>query len=126
MPVYSNGIENDGLYGYTDKARVSDKSITISARGTIGFCCIRTSPFVPIVRLITIVPTSQVNIAYLKVVCDSLLEAGEGSSIPQLTVPGFKPKLIPLPPQAEQVKIIKKVEQLMSALQHLEDNFSQD
>ena len=37
IPIYSNGIENDGLYGYTNKPRVTEPSITISARGTIGF-----------------------------------------------------------------------------------------
>ena len=35
VPIYSNGIDNDGLYGYTAKARVSEPSITISGRGTI-------------------------------------------------------------------------------------------
>ena len=49
IPIYSNGIENDGLYGYTNKPRVTEPSITISARGTIGFCCVRKTPFVPIV-----------------------------------------------------------------------------
>ncbi len=29
IPIYSNGVENEGLYGFTDKARVEDKSLTI-------------------------------------------------------------------------------------------------
>ena len=67
IPIYSNGIENDGLYGYTNIAVVNKPSITISARGTIGYTCIRNSPFVPIIRLITIVPNQElVNIFFLR------------------------------------------------------------
>ena len=51
VPIFANGAENDGLYGFTNKARVNKSAITVSARGTIGFCCIRHMPFVPIVRL---------------------------------------------------------------------------
>ena len=45
IPIYSNGMENEGLYGYTNKPRVTEPSITISARGTIGFCCVRETPY---------------------------------------------------------------------------------
>ena len=65
IPIYSNGMENEGLYGYTNKPRVTEPSITISARGTIGFCCVRETPFVPIVRLITITPSKEINLYYL-------------------------------------------------------------
>ena len=106
IPIYSNGIENDGLYGFTDKAKVSEPSITISARGTIGFCCVREHPFVPIVRLITITPSTQISIFYLSYVFNKLMSNGKGSSIPQLTVPDIRPKLIPLPPVNEMSKIV--------------------
>ncbi|MBQ5546256.1 MAG: restriction endonuclease subunit S, partial [Acetobacter sp.] len=52
VPIFSNGATNNGLYGYTDIARVTTPAVTVSARGTIGFSAIRTEPF-PIVRLIT-------------------------------------------------------------------------
>ena len=113
IPIYSNGIENDGLYGYTNKPRVTEPSITISARGTIGFCCARKTPFVPIVRLITITPSKEINLYYLKTVFEALIETGEGSSIPQLTVPGIKPKLIPIPPIMEQDRIQSKQDEIL-------------
>lgn len=56
VPIYSNGIDNEGLYGYTDVAKIHEESITISARGTIGYVCLRLEPYVPIVRLISIIP----------------------------------------------------------------------
>ena len=121
VPIYSNGIENNGLYGYTNKARVSSPSLTISARGTIGYCCIRNEPFFPIVRLITIVPVG-IDLLYLKFVFETLIETGEGSSIPQLTVPSIKPKLIPVPPLNEQVKIASMVNNLFNILSKLDSN----
>ena len=113
IPIYSNGIENDGLYGYTNKPRVTEPSITISARGTIGFCCARKTPFVPIVRLITITPSKEISLYYLKTVFEALIETGEGSSIPQLTVPWIKPKLIPIPPIMEQNRIQSKQDEIL-------------
>ena len=120
VPIFANGAENDGLYGFTNKARVNKSAITVSARGTIGFCCIRHMPFVPIVRLITIVPAEGINIEYLRIVFQALIETGEGSSIPQLTVPGIKPKLIPIPPYSEQTRISNKLletENIVSAVE---------
>ena len=120
IPIFANGTENDGLYGFTNKARVNKSAITVSARGTIGFCCIRHMPFVPIVRLITIVPAEGINIEYLRIVFQALIETGEGSSIPQLTVPGIKPKLIPIPPYSEQTRISNKLietEKIVSAVE---------
>ena len=114
IPIYSNGMENEGLYGYTNKPRVTEPSITISARGTIGFCCVRETPFVPIVRLITITPSKEINLYYLKTVFESLIETGEGSSIPQLTVPGINPKLIPIPPVNEQIRLQNKLNQILN------------
>lgn len=112
IPIYSNGVENDGLYGYTDIPRVSDRSLTISARGTIGFACVRTEPFVPIIRLLTIIPIEGIDIEFLKLVFQFFIESGKGSSIPQLTVPEVKPKLIPVPSIEEQRKIAQTINNL--------------
>ena len=41
------------------------KSITISARGSIGYCFLRKEPYVPIVRLIVVAPNDEVVAQYL-------------------------------------------------------------
>ncbi|WP_363928570.1 restriction endonuclease subunit S [Winogradskyella sp.] len=41
IPIYSNGISKKELYGYTDKPKIKEESVTISTRGTIGFVCLR-------------------------------------------------------------------------------------
>ncbi len=37
IPIFANGATNKGLYGYTDIEKVTKASITVSARGTIGY-----------------------------------------------------------------------------------------
>ena len=59
VPVYANGIDNKGIFGFTTKPVVTTKSITISARGTIGYCFLRKQPYVPIVRLIVVIPHDE-------------------------------------------------------------------
>ena len=123
IPIYSNGIENNGLYGFTDKSVVNVSSLTISARGTIGFSCIRNEPFVPIIRLITIIPFIEcINLVFLKFSFDALFSFSEGSSIPQLTVPTVKQFLLPLPPLSEQHRIVTAIEAIFTRIDLLEQN----
>ena len=115
-PGVSNGLINDGIVGYTDEKKISKGAITISGRGTIGKAFYREYDFYPIVRLIVIIPKRDVNGKYLKYVFDSLEEKGTGTSIPQLTVPMIRDKAIPLPPLAEQQRIVDRIESLFSKL----------
>ncbi|WP_341492355.1 restriction endonuclease subunit S [Mesomycoplasma ovipneumoniae] len=62
VPIFTNGTNENALYGYTNKARTIETAITISARGTIGFSEKREAPFYPAVRLIVAVPNNNVNI----------------------------------------------------------------
>ena len=119
VPVYSNGEKDDGLFGYTDVAKVFDKSVTISGRGTVGFSCVRNEPYVPIVRLITVVPCAGIDLQYLHFVFTALFEQGVGTSIQQLTVPMLQVKLIPVPPIAEQHRIVQRIEELLPLVKGL-------
>lgn len=97
-PIYSNGITNEGLYGYTYNAKIFDESVTVSARGTIGFVCLRHIPYVPIVRLVTLIPNkNQVSAKFLYCWLKSIHIAGTGTTQQQLTVPQFKSTEILLP-----------------------------
>ena len=110
VPIYSNGIENDGLYGYTNEAKVSQKCITISARGTLGFTVVRTVPFVPIVRLIVAIPDESIIMAeYLRIALMKHGFVNTGGSTPQLTVPNIKPYKIIVPELNVQKDIVAKV-----------------
>ena len=107
IPVISNGEKNEGIFGFTDKPVISEKSLTISGRGTIGYSKIRTIPYVPIVRLLVLIPLTNTNLEYIQLSIQALIERGVGTAVKQLTVPMIKPKLIPTPPLSEQKKILE-------------------
>lgn len=125
IPVVANGIENDGLLGFTDVATVMDKAITISARGTIGFVCKRNKPFCPIVRLIVVIPkTDKVTIDFLYYLLQTLIPKSNGSSIPQLTIPNFKYSKIKLPPLQQQKEIVKILDNLQEKTKKIEEIYN--
>lgn len=97
-PIYSNGLSNEGLYGFTDNPKVSEESVTVSARGTIGFVCLRHIPYVPIVRLVTLIPKTEIISAkYLYLWLKQLHITGTGTTQQQLTVPDFQKTEILVP-----------------------------
>lgn len=99
IPIYSNGISNEGLYGYTDTARIISESITISARGTIGFISLRQEPYFPIVRLISITPDENiVSSKYLYLWAKSQNISGTGTTQQQLTAPDISARKMTIPP----------------------------
>lgn len=128
IPVLSNGIGDKSLYGWTDKAKIEKPSLTISARGTIGWTSYRDRPFFPIVRLLVLTPKIQLNLKYayyfMKTIENDykIPEAG----IPQLTKPMLKDVKIPLPyanntekslaEQARIVAILDKFDALTNSL----------
>ena len=106
VPIFANGIQGKDLYGYTDIKKVTKPSITISARGTIGYPAIRTEAFYPIVRLIVLIPNSKIiDLHFLYYTTRNFNFFNTGTSIPQLTIPMIKNIKIPLPPFKTQKQI---------------------
>ena len=110
VPIFSNGVEREGLYGYTSIPKESEPCITIAGRGTIGYCVIRTKPFFPIIRLIVAVPDENLDVYYFKYLVDALSFKGNGGAIPQLTIPMIKDMAIPIPPLSLQQSFAQKIE----------------
>lgn len=125
-PVYSNGLDNEGLYGYTDKAKIFDESVTVSARGTIGFVCLRHLPYVPIVRLITLIPKEGILSAkYLYLYLKQLHISGTGTTQQQLTVPDFRKTEILIPDNATMTNFTKVVTPIFNKIWANEDENKQ-
>ena len=98
VPIFSNGIDKEGLYGFTDKAKVFEESVTVSARGTVGYVFLREKPYVPIVRLISVVPNPMfITAKYLLFALSAIDLYSTGTSQQQITVPDFKKRLILMP-----------------------------
>lgn len=121
-PIYSNGVGDNALYGYTDEYKISSPCVTVAARGTIGWAALRTEPFYPIVRLICLLPNNynELNVSFLKYVIDIMKFPVPEGSIPQLTIPMLKNREIPLPPlpvQSEVVRILDSFTKLKAELE---------
>lgn len=113
IPVFANGETNKGLQGFTNKAKVTQSAVTVSARGTIGYAVLRNEPFVPIVRLLTLIPnTERLDIDYLYYYLSLFRQVGIGSSQAQLTVPDISNKKILLP----DLLIQKEIGEILSLL----------
>ena len=113
VPIFANAEKDEGLYGYTDKAREKELSITVAARGTIGYTAIRREPFLPVVRLITVVPDlSKVSERYLFYALKNCKPQSSGTSIPQLTVPDIKKNTLNLLDIIEQESIADRLDRL--------------
>ena len=118
IPIYANAEKDNGLYGYTDKAREEELSITVAARGTIGFTAIRREPFLPVVRLITVVPdTEKVSERYLYYVLKNCKPQSSGTSIPQLTVPDIKKNRLELYDISEQERIADQLDKVSKVIE---------
>ena len=119
VPVFSNGIDNFGLYGYTDRPQITVESVTVSARGTIGYVCLRQEPFVPIVRLVTAIPNNIfITAKYLFLYLSSSHIAGVGTTQQQLTVPDFKKYRILVPNLDVVEDFTRTVDQMFDAIHH--------
>ncbi|EDD2563065.1 restriction endonuclease subunit S [Klebsiella pneumoniae] len=128
IPILSNGIGGKSLYGWTNQAKITLPSLTISARGTIGWTSYRDEPFFPIVRLLVLTPKVELNLKYsyyfMKMIENDYKVPATG--IPQLTKPMIKDIKIPIPCpdnpekslaiQAEIVQILDKFTALTAEL----------
>ena len=104
FPIYSNGLNDNALYGYCKKAIITEPSITISARGTIGFTKIRNHSFTPIIRLISVTPKNNQFIKFLELFLSQTSFENAGSVQKQLTIPQIENIKILMP----NIKLINK------------------
>lgn len=122
IPIYSNGLDNEGLYGYTNKSQIEGDCITVAARGVnIGTVFYRPTPFLPIVRLLSVIPDrTLVNAKYLYYYFQIDTIIGTGSAQPQLTIPFFQKKKILI---HEDISYQQKIASILSAYDNLIQNY---
>ena len=120
-PIYSNALTNKGLHSYSSYAKYDEDSITITARGDIGFANHRTTKFMAIGRLLVLknkVPISN------KFVCEYINHQvrffKETTGVPQLTVPQASKYHVILPSLPEQKAIASLLETWDTAIEKTE------
>lgn len=123
IPIYANAVEEDGLYGFTNNARVNEPAITIAARGSgTGYVLRRKVPFLPIVRLIVIIPNPSIEMDYMYYALKSINIRKAGAAIPQLTVPMLREYKISFPIDIkEQHRIVQTLDTLSKKCRRLEE-----
>jgi type I restriction enzyme S subunit len=96
VPIYSNGIDNQGLYGYTDIEKIKGGTITITGRGAnAGTVFYRKTAYYPIIRLLSLVPNKEViDSQYLYYLIKDRTFLSTGSAQPQITVPNISDYVI--------------------------------
>ena len=105
-PVYSNAVENAGLYGYYSLPQYKKNSVTITARGTLGVAFLRNHEFMGIGRLIVVSDLRNLDPYFLKECWNHLaVIPREVTSIPQLTAIAVRTTVLPIPRPAEQQRI---------------------
>lgn len=108
--IFSNGLENEGVYGFTDLPRYKGDSITITGRGTVGVSMYRKDDFDAVIRLLVLESRNknQTDNFFISELINEVVKfPNESTGVPQLTVPQIKDVLIPLPPLPEQQRIAK-------------------
>lgn len=124
IPIYSNGEEKMGLYGYTNKALKPAESITVSARGNIGYAKIRKEAFVPIIRLITIIPKKEIYTEYIHKYISKYNFSKNGSIQQQLTVPNISDIDFPIPPEEILILFHNSTKKLYDKIASLENEIT--
>ena len=122
IPVVANGVENNGIVGYTLLPTIVDPSVTISARGTIGVSIVRTYPYYPIVRLISVIPNNKLLLYNLWYQLSDKQFQGDGSVQNQLTIPFVEREDILIPDD----KILKDFDTRMTILHNSTEMYTKE
>jgi len=121
FPIYANGLENQGLYGFCSYADAKAGSVTVTARGTLGVAYYRDTPFTPIGRLLTLQPKTVLDgrffAAYINTYVNFVVES---TGVPQLTAPQIARYLLPCPPFPEQTAIATVLSDIDAEIEALE------
>ena len=104
-PIYSNSLENDGLFGYMSKYRFSGNTFTVTGRGDVGKAIARNNKYYPIVRLLVCIPLFEDDTRYYSYCVNSADLLGEQTAMAQLTTQKLGINKFPRPPIYEQKEI---------------------
>lgn len=110
-PVVANALTPGSAQGYCSYYSVPGDTLTITGRGDVGHAVYRPEPFVPIVRLLALVPKRDLSPRFYAEYINALVSFSlESTGVPQLTAPQVRPYLLAFPPPEEQRAIARVLE----------------
>ena len=106
-PIYSNTVEQRGLYGYSKVYEYNKNSLTVVGRGIgLGTAFSRHHDYSAIGRLLVLQPINKTDVDFMSEYINFKMHIfDESSGIPQLTGISFSTYLVLLPSLKEQEKI---------------------
>ena len=127
-PIYANGLEQQGLYGFSDYAEEPAGSITVTARGTLGQAFYRDTPFVAIGRLLVLKPKNSLDARFFcEYINYGIHVAVESTGVPQLTAPQVSRYQLSVPTEPEQraiTAVLSDMDAEITALEQRRDKTS--
>lgn len=122
-PVFSNSLNNKGLFGFTSAPRYSRNCITITGRGDLGHAEYRDIEFDAIVRLLVLSPKTDVDCVFVTYYINGILKFSiESTGVPQLPAPRVTKKKILIPESIQEqtaiASILSKVDEAILATQN--------
>ena len=108
--IYANSLVNEGRYGYTRNPKFNEKSVTVTARGSLGHAEYRKEPFDAIVRLLVLEPMFKLYGFFFSEYINNKIEfAYESTGVPQLTAPQISKYEVSFPKGLEEQKSIAQI-----------------
>lgn len=122
-PVVANALAPGAVQGYCSYYTVCGDTLTITGRGDVGHAVYRDEPYVPIVRLLSLVPRRDLSSKfYADFINERVRFSLESTGVPQLTAPQIRSYVLPVPPPAEQhaiSSVINDVDDLIATFENL-------
>jgi type I restriction enzyme S subunit len=103
--IYSNSLENNGLFGYMSKYKFKGNTITVTGRGDVGKALPRYDAYYPIVRLLVCVPQKKLSVAFFSYCINCADIFGDQTAMAQLTTQKLGVIKVPVPTYDEQTQI---------------------
>ena len=121
FPIYSNALINGGLFGYCSYADHPAGSITITARGKLGFAAYRNHEYTAIGRVLVLEPRHETSgLFFAEFINNRVRFAVESTGVPQLTAPQIGRYLLAVPPYLEQRAIAAALSDMDALLDGLD------
>lgn len=121
-PIYSNGIGENALWGFSSSYTIDADAVTFSSIGTIGHPTIRHGKFTPIIRLKTIIPKNdgRVLLGYIRYALEIADFSKQQSSVPNINANMLKSIKVPVPSISVQQHIIDTLSQFDEVIYGIE------